>query len=204
MAQVEQYRTIIEHSTGLYKEKGSKFISLAFPVDNQSQIRAILDTIKTEYYDARHRCYAWRLDFDGARTRANDDSEPSGTAGRPILGQILAAGLTNILIVVVRYFGGTKLGVSGLIQAYKEAAQDAILNATICQRDVRVVIRISFGYLGMNDVMRLVKEFEAEIESQQFDNSCSMELLVSASKETLFVERMSKVEALSLEHNGYK
>ena len=152
------YRTVEVVAEGLYKEKGSKFLAFVYPVATEEQIREIITGIKGKYYDARHHCYAWRLGAAKNHFRMNDDGEPSSTAGKPIFGQIQSFDLTNVLIVVVRYFGGTKLGVSGLINAYREAAADAIRNAVIVEKTVDEILRIRFSYLVLNDVMKVIKE----------------------------------------------
>ena len=155
-----QYWTIETISEGLYKEKGSKFFSYAYPVKTEEEIKEIVKELKKQYYDARHHCYAFMLGAEQLHFRANDDGEPSNSAGNPILGQIRSANLTNILIVVVRYFGGTKLGVPGLIHAYKTAAFEAIENARIVPRDITKIIDIAFDYLAMNDIMKVIKEYD--------------------------------------------
>lgn len=172
------YKTIKTVAEGLYKEKGSKFIALAYPVYTEEEIKSILVDIRTKYYDARHHCYAYRLGADKKRFRANDDGEPSSTAGKPILGQILSADLTNILIVVVRYFGGIKLGVSGLIQAYKEAAADAIAHADIVEKTENRLLRIRFDYRVINEVMKVIKEEEPEVVAREFELECRMTLSI--------------------------
>ncbi len=171
-----RYKTIEGIAEGLYKEKGSKFISFAEPVSNIEEVKARLEHYRKAYHDARHVCYAYMLGAEREEFRANDDGEPSGTAGRPILGQINSAGLTNILVVVIRYFGGILLGTGGLIVAYKEATRDAISNATIVERDVMVKKRLVFGYEKMNEVMKTLKSCEAVITSQGFeDGNCVIE-----------------------------
>lgn len=149
------YKTIAGTAEGLYKEKGSRFIALAYPVRTEEEVKEIVADLKSRYYDARHHCYAYRLGADLKKFRANDDGEPSSTAGKPILGQIVSAGLTDILIVVVRYFGGIKLGVSGLINAYRAAAADALAQAVVVEKTVDEVFRISFSYAALNEVMRV-------------------------------------------------
>lgn len=168
----DTYRTIKEKSTGLYKEKGSKFIALAMPFESEAAIKAELESIRKEYYDARHHCYAYVLGPDKSAWRVNDDGEPSGTAGRPIHGQIQSFDLTNILVVVIRYFGGTKLGVSGLINAYKSATQDALQQAEIIEKTVNEIYELKFTYANMNDVMRVVKEENVDIIDSQFGMEC--------------------------------
>lgn len=192
------YKTIEAPSEGLYKEKGSRFIALAYPVATEEQIREIVAGLKEKYYDARHRCYAWRLGADKKRFRANDDGEPSSTAGKPILGQIQSNDLTNILIIVVRYFGGIKLGVSGLINAYREAAADALRNAVFVEKTVEEEIRIRFSYLVLNDVMKIVKEEGAEILLRNFELECEMLLSIRQKGVAVLKERLQKVESLVL------
>jgi uncharacterized YigZ family protein len=170
----DTYRTINSQSTGLYKEKGSKFIAIAVPVKDENEVRAALERLRKEYYDARHHCYAYVLGFDKSAWRANDDGEPSGTAGRPIHGQIQSHDLTNILIVVVRYFGGIKLGVSGLINAYKTAAADALSLAEIQERTVNEIYELRFNYEAMNDIMKIVKDDGLLLLNTQFDMECNL------------------------------
>ncbi|MDY0103129.1 MAG: YigZ family protein [Lentimicrobium sp.] len=170
----DTYKTITQPSSGIYKEKGSKFIALAYPVTVEDGVKQILEDLRKEYYDARHHCYAYCLGPDRSAWRVNDDGEPSGTGGKPIHGQILSFDLTNILIVVVRYFGGTKLGVSGLINAYKSAAKDALLQAEIVEKTVNEIYRIEFPYELMNDVMRIIKEEDLYMIDNQFNNSCTI------------------------------
>jgi len=154
----DTYRTISKPSEGIFKDKGSKFISFAFPVISEDEIREIIHSIKKEHHSARHHCYAWRLGHEKLLFRANDDGEPSSTAGKPILGQIQSHDLTNILIVVVRYFGGILLGTNGLINAYRNAATDAVNQAEIVERVVEKELLIEYGYKGMNEVMKVFKD----------------------------------------------
>jgi len=172
------YRMIEEASEGSYKEKGSKFIALAYPVENEEEIKEHLTRLRKQYYDARHHCYAWALGPTRQATRSNDDGEPSGTAGRPIMGQILSFDVTNILIVVVRYFGGTKLGVSGLIHAYKTAAADALENVSIKECTVNEVYDVSFEYPLMNQVMKVIKDMNLEVLEQRFELNCQLSFKV--------------------------
>lgn len=195
----DKYLTINAPSEGLYKEKGSKFIAFAIPVSNVEQIKEILEEKRKEHHDARHVCYAYILGVDKADYRSNDDGEPSGTAGRPILGSILSAGVTNVLIAVVRYFGGTKLGTSGLINAYKVASADALENAEIIEKTVDEEIHISFDYLVMNDVMKIIKDVAPQVMSQQFDNNCNMVLAIRKGDAPNLIERLKKVESLIIE-----
>lgn len=194
---VNSYKTITSVSQGLYKEKGSKFISFAYPVRDESQVKTIVAGLKREYYDARHHCYAYRLGAEGGKSRVVDDGEPSSTAGKPILGQLLSNELTNVLVVVVRYFGGTKLGVSGLIQAYKEAAGCAIQNGEIITKNVEAVFEITFGYLEMNSVMKVIKETSAEISDQHFDNACQMRIRVRKECEDQLLSKLGDLSGLN-------
>lgn len=195
----DKYLTISAPAEGLYKEKGSKFIAFAIPVSNVEQIKEILDEKRKEHHDARHVCYAYILGVDKADYRSNDDGEPSGTAGRPILGSLLSAGVTNVLIAVVRYFGGTKLGTSGLINAYKVASADALENAEIIEKTVDEEIHITFDYLVMNDVMKIIKDVAPQVLSQQFDNDCKMVLAIRKGDAPNLIDRLQKVESLIIE-----
>ncbi len=170
----DTYRTIRNRATGQYKEKGSKFIAIASPVRDENEVKKELEAIRKEYYDARHHCFAYVIGFNREAYRINDDGEPSGTAGRPIHGQILSYDLTNVLIVVVRYFGGIKLGVSGLINAYKTAAGDALSQAEIAEMTVNEVYEVSFDYTVMNEIMKIVKEENLELLNTKFDLDCSL------------------------------
>lgn len=172
------YKTIGKESTGEFKDRGSKFIAYAFPVYNEASWQEKLLEIKKLHPKARHHCYAFRLGLDKNNYRANDDGEPSGTAGRPILGQIDHFDLTNIFVVVVRYFGGTKLGTSGLIQAYKNAAFDALQKADIIEKTVVDIYKISFEYALMSDVMNAVKKLDLEICNQAFGDSAFLEIAI--------------------------
>lgn len=198
--QTDSYKTIQNIAEGIYKEKGSKFIAYAFPVTCEEDIKKEIDKLKKEYYDARHHCYAYMLGADKKTFRANDDGEPSSTAGKPILGQILSSDLTNILIVVVRYFGGTKLGVSGLIHAYKTAAFDAISNAEIIEKTVNDIYDIHFDYLVMNDVMRIIKEEEPLQIDQDFNLTCKITLSIRQSDVEKIIERFSKIDSVKSDH----
>lgn len=170
----DTYNTIESESSGSYKDKGSKFLAFAYPVKTENEVKEIIDKLKRDYYDARHHCYAYIMGVDKSATRMNDDGEPSGTAGKPIHGQLLSFDLTNTLIVVVRYFGGTKLGVSGLITAYKSAAKDALQNATILTKTINEVYKLEFPFELMNDAMKIVKDYGLQIVETDFDNSASL------------------------------
>ncbi len=194
MIQEDTYKTIIGVAEGIYTEKRSKFIAIAIPVHTVEEIKQHLDIYQKKYYDARHVCYAYMLGHERKDFRANNNGEPSGTAGKPILGQINSNGLTDILIVVVRYFGGIKLGTSGLIVAYKAAAAEAIANATIIEKTVDDEIAVAFEYPFMNDVMRIVKEEEPEILEQSYDMDCLMKLRIRRSMMGKLRARLEKVE----------
>ncbi len=192
----DTYLTIAQPSEGLFKEKGSRFLSFAYPVSNEEEIKTILANIRKEHYSARHCCYAWSLGTENQRYRANDDGEPSGTAGRPIYGQIISNNLTNILIVVVRYFGGTLLGVSGLIRAYKQAASEAINIAGIVSRIVEHIFEIEFEYSAMNDLMSFIKEEQLEVISTQFDLQCRINLSVRSARLEEIETKIGKIEGI--------
>jgi uncharacterized YigZ family protein len=181
------YKTLSAPSTGEFRDRGSKFFAYAFPVYSEEDWHARLEEVRKEHPKARHHCYAWRLGLDGNQFRANDDGEPSGTAGRPILGRIDSFGLTNVFIVVVRYFGGTLLGASGLINAYKLSAADALEQATIVERTVEDIYRLTFDYALMSQVMNAVKKLELEMVRQDFGAIGVLEIAIrqGAVEETL-------------------
>ena len=189
----DEYRTIATTSEGYYTEKRSKFLAFAHPVGTVDEIKEILAGYRKKYFDARHVCYAYMLGADRKEFRANDDGEPSSTAGKPILGQINSNELTNILIVVVRYYGGVNLGTSGLIVAYREAAADALAHSTIETRQVEEIVTYSFAYPQMNDVMRIVKEMNPRILSQTYDNTCEIRLSIRKSEAEQLRNRLSKL-----------
>lgn len=178
IATSDTYKSISAPSRGIYKELGSKFLAFAYPVSTEEEIKQILASLRKEYFDARHHCYAWRLGLSGEPFRMNDDGEPSSTAGRPIYGQLLSQELSDILVVVVRYFGGVKLGVPGLIRAYKTATQDALANATVIEKIAGEHFTVKFGYLQMNDVMKALKEMGITPLKQSFDLDCTLEVRV--------------------------
>ena len=195
----DSYLTVSAPAECNMRERSSKFLSYAYPVTSEEQIKEHLDALHKQYYDATHHCYAWRLGPHGEHFRANDDGEPSGTAGKPILGQLLSKDITDCLVVVVRYFGGTKLGVSGLIQAYREAAADVLEVADVVERTVDTILRIDFSYMVMNDVMRIVKDLQPRVVSQEFDNACKMRLLVRESESAELIGRLGKVDSAIIE-----
>ena len=192
------FKTIEKPSEGLYKDKGSRFISYAFPVNSEEQIREIVQSIKKEHHSARHHCYAWRLGSDKLLFRTNDDGEPSSTAGKPILGQIQSFDLTNILIVVVRYFGGTLLGVSGLINAYRNAALDAVNQAEIVEKLLEKWFLVEFDYGAMNEVMKVFKDEKLPQIDPQFDLKCKIKTFVRLSESNQIEKSLLKINSVQV------
>lgn len=190
----DTYKTIVKPAEGLFKDKGSKFISFAFPVASEDEIKKIIAGLKKEHHQANHHCYAFRLGADKLHFRANDDGEPSNTAGKPILAQIQSKDLTNILIVVVRYFGGTLLGVSGLINAYKMASIDVLNNVTVIEKTVNEIYKLEFDYLQMNEVMKIIKENKLEIISQNHALSCEVIFSVRKNNANKVIAGINKIE----------
>ncbi|WP_316838891.1 YigZ family protein [Pedobacter gandavensis] len=196
----DTYKTITAPVEGLFKDRGSKFIAFAYPIRSEEEVKPILTQLRSEHGKARHFCWALRISPDRSVFRIQDDGEPSGTAGRPILNALLSADLTNILIVVVRYFGGTLLGVPGLINAYKSAAIEAIQAAEIVEKTVNDVYELSFDYLSMNDVMRLFKEEQLTILSQEFDNSCNIKFEVRKAQLNQVLGKIEKIDGIKLSY----
>ena len=194
----DTYKTIIAPTEGIYKEKGSKFLSFAIPVSSADEVKEIVKNYRKEYYDSRHVCYAYMLGADRKEFRANDDGEPSGTAGRPILGQINSRELTNILVIVVRYFGGILLGTGGLVVAYKEATTDALDQAEVIEKTVDESISIVFDYVLMNEVMRIIKDTNAQITSQSFEDQCEMQLSIRKQDAGLLSAKLAKIYGLQI------
>ncbi len=178
----DTYKTVSAPSEGLFKDKGSRFISYLYPVTTEEEIKEIIQQVKKAHHSARHHCYAWRLGRENIRFRANDDGEPSSTAGKPILGQLTSFELTNVLLVVVRYFGGTLLGTSGLINAYREAASEAIGNAVVETRIIEAEYRLQFGYNELNQVMQIIKNENLKQTAIQLEESCRIDLSVRKSE----------------------
>jgi len=194
------YKTISTPTEGIYKEKGSKFLSFAIPVSNSDEVREIIKEYRKRFFDARHICYAYMFGAERTDFRANDDGEPSSTAGRPILGQINSLELTNVLVIVVRYFGGILLGTGGLVTAYKEAAYDALNQAEIIEKTVNETISINFDYIQMNDVMRVIKDTNPQILSHTFDNQCNMKLSIRKQDAEFLIEKLEKISSISIEN----
>lgn len=194
----DTYYTINDTAEGIFRDKGSKFIAYAYPFKDENKLKEIIAELKSLHPKARHHCWAYRLSPDRSVFRVNDDGEPSGTAGRPILNALLSKDVTNILVVVVRYFGGTLLGVPGLINAYKTATQEALEAATIVEKTVNDVYQIDFEYLAMNDVMRVIKDENLTVLEQQFDNACTMTVEMRKMQVNAFVQKMEKIEGAQI------
>lgn len=190
---IDTYLTIQDKSEGIYTEKRSKFLAFAHPVETIDEIKDLLTDYKKKYYDARHVCYAYMLGPERTDFRANDDGEPSSTAGKPILGQINSRELTNILVVVIRYFGGVKLGTSGLIVAYREAAAEALSAAAVIEKTIEETVTFTFPYVMMNSVMRVVKELNPRIVEQKYDETCIITLAIKRSMAPMLEERLNKL-----------
>lgn len=196
---MDTFKTVKETAKGLFTEKKSKFISYAIPVQTVEEVKFEIEKYRKEYYDARHVCWAYVLGADRTEFRSNDDGEPSGTAGKPILGQINSNELTDVLALSIRYFGGIKLGTSGLIVAYRESAAEAIGNAEIIEKTVDIETSFQFEYPFMNDVMKVVKDLEPQILEQHYDMDCSMSLRIRKSLYDQLIARLDKVESLRFE-----
>lgn len=196
--QSDEFKTIQKLSEGQYSEKRSKFLAFAIPVQSIDEVKEYVLAYQKKYFDARHACYAYMIGPDRTNFRANDNGEPSGTAGKPILGQINSNELTDILIIVIRYFGGIKLGTSGLIQAYKAAASEAIANAEIITKTIDDDVTFTFEFPMMNSVMKVVKELNTKIISQGYDTDCSMTLRIRRSLMPQLISRLQKIDTLSL------
>jgi uncharacterized YigZ family protein len=196
----DEYKTIVQATQGSYREKGSRFIAFAYPAISEQEVKQHLEALRKQYYDATHHCYAYVLGFDKSAYRINDDGEPSGTAGRPIYGQILSADLTNILIAVIRYYGGTKLGVPGLIHAYKTAAIEALNNAKIETRIVKEIYQIEYSYETMNDVMKIIKDESLEVINNEFGMKCVIRLAIRHSEAARVSGKFSKVNQLIINY----
>ena len=193
----DTYKSITAPSEGLFKDNGSRFIALAYPVETEDEVKEIVASLRKEYHDARHHCYAYRIGLKGEVWRASDDGEPSGSAGRPILGQIDSLGLSDILVVVVRYFGGIKLGIPGLIRAYKTSTADALSSATVVPKIAGRNYRISFDYMNMNAVMKVLKDLDLPQSGQDFGEKCSLTTRVRLSMVDIFSKRLYGIANIS-------
>ncbi|GAB3167306.1 IMPACT family protein [Telluribacter humicola] len=196
----DSYRTIEEATEGLFKDRGSKFLAFAYPIRSEQEAKDYLAQLREVHPKANHHCYAYRLGLDRNHYRANDDGEPAGSAGRPILNTLYSQDLTNILVVVVRYFGGTLLGVPGLINAYKSATLAALEQATVATRHLYDRYELTFGYESMNGVMQLVKEMDLTVLEQQFEISCRLQVEVRKTQVERFVERAGKIEGVACKY----
>ena len=194
----DTYLTIEKKSEIIFKDKGSKFLAFAFPVENDGQIKEALSQLRKEHHSANHHCYAYRLGADKLNFRANDDGEPNNTAGKPILGQIQSNDLTNVLIVVVRYFGGTLLGVSGLINAYKNSAAEVIKECLFIEKFISFNYTINFSFEQLNDVMKLLKQLDCRINTQQFDTDCEIRFSIRKADSDQCEEKLKKLSGLKL------
>jgi len=193
MSNPDKYMSIAAPAQGLFKDNGSRFIAFAYPVESIEEVKPLIDALKKEYHDARHHCFAYRIGHKGDVFRANDDGEPSGSAGRPILGQIDSAGLSDILVVVVRYFGGIKLGIPGLIRAYKTSTADALAAATVVEKTACQYFTVEFEYLQMNSVMKVLKDMGLPQQNQVFGEKCSIGTKVPLSQIDTFLEKMNNI-----------
>ncbi len=189
----DTYNSIAQPSEGLFKDNGSRFIALAYPVESEEEVREIVSRLRKEYHDARHHCYAYRIGAEGSIWRASDDGEPSGSAGRPILGQIDSAGLSDVLVVVVRYFGGIKLGIPGLIRAYKNSTADALEAAKVVEKIAGEWLTLNFPYEQLPAVMKIIKSMELPQRNQSFMNECSIEVFVRRKLRDEFLETIGKI-----------
>ncbi|NBB30788.1 YigZ family protein [Cellulophaga sp. BC115SP] len=196
----DTYKTITGSAEGLFKDKGSKFFAYAYPIEDESEVKELVDQLKKEHFKAVHHCYAYRLGQDRTNFRVNDDGEPSGSAGKPILNVLLSKDITNILVVVVRYFGGTLLGVPGLINAYKTATQEALAEAEIVEKTVNEIYEVRFEFVQMNDVMKVVKEFGLKVKNQLFDNQCTLQLEFRRNMTNQIIGKLEKIEPIEIEH----
>ena len=196
----DTYKTIKAPAEGIFKDKGSKFLAYAYPIEHENEVKILVDNLKKEHFKAVHHCYAYRLGLDRSNFRVNDDGEPAGTAGRPILNTLLSKEITNILVVIVRYFGGTLLGVPGLINAYKSAAIEALAVADIIEKTINDIYNVNFEFVQMNDVMKIVKEFSLKIRNQTYDNQCTMELEFRKTLTNQVIRKFEKIDGIAVEY----
>ncbi len=196
----DTFKTIRTPTEGIFKDRGSKFMAYAYPIEHENEVKQLVENLKKEHFKAVHHCYAYRLGLDRSNFRVNDDGEPSGTAGKPILNTLLSQEITNILVVVVRYFGGTLLGVPGLINAYKSATIEALAVADIIEKTVNDVYNVSFEFVQMNDIMKVVKEFSLKIRNQTYDNQCTMELEFRKTLTNQVIGKLEKIDGIVVEY----
>ncbi|MBN9481959.1 MAG: YigZ family protein [Bacteroidetes bacterium 43-93] len=198
MAEIYKYKTITSITTAEFKDRGSKFIAYAYPIATTDDVKSKLQLLKKEHPKAVHHCYAYRIGTDGVSFRANDDGEPSGSAGKPILGQIDSAELTNVLVVVVRYFGGTLLGVPGLINAYKTATADALMQAVVTEKWIEQPVEVQFDYPVMGEVMYLLRQSEATIYKQDLQLFCMVEAGIPKPHADAYIEKLSEIRGVTV------
>lgn len=194
--EVYSFRTVLRPADSIYKEKGSRFLAFVVPVSNEVEVKAAIESLKKKYFDARHHCFGWMLGAEKKHFRAFDDGEPNHSAGDPILGQIRSRDLTDVVVIVVRYFGGTKLGVGGLITAYKTAASDALDKAGIVERDVTSMITLSYDYNATPDIMKIVKDFDLRIINQNFAERCSLDMEVTLKNKSALLDKLQLMKSL--------
>ncbi len=196
----DKYKVLTTVGEGLYKEKGSKFFAFSYPVVSEEEVKSIMSDVKKKFFDARHHCYAFMIGPNKSCYRSSDDGEPSGTAGKPILNQILSKDVTNVLVVVVRYFGGVKLGVPGLINAYKTAAREALDNSTVMEKTVDEVFSLEFDYPLMNEVMRVLKEENLEQQNPKFEMRCYLEISIRQGDSKRIVDKLKRLYGLDVKY----
>lgn len=198
----DTYKTVQKSAEGIFRDKGSRFIAYVYPLSSESEIKDIINSLKSLHPKARHYCWALRLSPDRTVFRINDDGEPSGTAGRPILNILLSHELTNVLVIVVRYFGGTLLGVPGLINAYKKATIEALNNAMVIEKTINTLYEVKFDHIQMNHVMRIIKEEDLKIKDQLFDNTCSIKVEIRHSSQDRVLSKLEKIDNLTSKFLG--
>lgn len=194
----DSYKTIKLPSEGLFKDRGSKFLAFAYPIIHEDEVKALVENLRKEHFKAVHHCYAYSLGLDRTNFRINDDGEPTGTAGKPILNTLFSHDITNILVVVVRYFGGTLLGVPGLINAYKSATTEALLQAEVLEKTINEVYKIGFDFTQMNDVMKVIKEFNLKIRNQTYDSQCEIELEFRKNVSNQVIGKLEKIDTIKV------
>ncbi len=197
----DTYRTIEKPTAGIFRDRGSKFLAYAYPISSEAEIKNLLLLLKNEHPKANHHCWAIRIGIDRIVFRINDDGEPSGTAGRPILNTLLSHDLTNVLVVVIRYFGGTLLGVPGLINAYKSATDEALKTAIVIEKTVNDFYTINFEYLQMNDVMKIIKDDNVTVINQEFDNSCRIKVSIRKTQVNATLGKLNKIANLTAKYD---
>ncbi|MBN2212862.1 MAG: YigZ family protein [Bacteroidales bacterium] len=197
----DTYKTISSSARGEHKDRGSKFIAFAYPVGSESTAKEIITDIKKQYHDARHHCYAYKIGIENDISRSYDDGEPSGTAGKPIYGQILSFGITNVLIVVVRYFGGRLLGTGGLIRAYRGATENALNHAEIIEKTIDHIVEINFGYENQGEINNVLKAYECKVIKQCFDEKCHLSIQIRKSQSEAFIKRISAFKNMDYKLN---